>query len=109
MVGERRRLRQIERQIERIKEQLLVQGPLRPGALTRQYKNPQQRRGAYHQLNYTRKMKSHTEYVRPEFIADIRKQIIAYKRFKKLVEKWIALGIEHSQLTMRLAKSKGKK
>ena len=31
----------------------------------------------------------------------ISKQIEVYKRFKNLVERWIALAIEHSQVKMK--------
>jgi hypothetical protein len=38
---------------------------MRPGSLTRQYKDPQHHTGAYWQISYTRHMRSRTEYVRP--------------------------------------------
>ena len=100
----KKRIRQIERRIARIKETLGRIGPMRPGSLTRQYRNPKQRVGAYWQISYTRQMKSHTEYVRPEWEPDIRKQIATYKRFTRLVEQWIALSIERSKLRMKIAK-----
>jgi len=77
---------------------------MRPGSLTRQYRDPKERVGAYWQISYTRQMKSHTEYVRPEWKPDIRKQIATYKRFTGLVEQWIDLSIERSKLRMRIAK-----
>ena len=40
---------------------------MRPGSLTRQYKDPQHHTGAYWQISYTRQMKSRTEYVRKEY------------------------------------------
>ncbi len=54
-------------------------------------------------------MKSRTEYVRKEWVTKIRKQVEMHKRFKRLVDQWGDLSIEHSQLTMRIAKSKGTK
>ena len=45
-------MQQIERKIDRIKRALLEIGPMRPGSLTRQYKAPQHRTGAYWQINY---------------------------------------------------------
>jgi hypothetical protein len=36
-----KRIQQIERRIDRIKRTLLEIGPMRPGSLTRQYKDPQ--------------------------------------------------------------------
>jgi hypothetical protein len=95
-----KRIQQIERRIARIKGALLEIGPMRPGSLTRQYKDPQHRTGAYWQISYTRQMKSRTEYVRREWVKDLRRQIASHKRFKSLVEAWIDLSIEHSRLTM---------
>jgi hypothetical protein len=61
-----KRMQQIKQKIEGIKKALLEIGPMRPGSLTRQYKDPKQRTGAYWQISYTRQMKSRTEYVRKE-------------------------------------------
>ncbi len=104
-----KRLQQIERRIERIKAALQEIGPMRPGSLTRQYRDPETRTGAYWQISYTRRMKSRTEYVRKEWVTEIRKQIATHKRFRRLIDRWGDLRIEHSQLTMPIAKSKGAK
>jgi hypothetical protein len=104
-----KRLQQIEKRIERIKAALQGIGPMRPGSLTCQYRDPDTRTGAYWQISYTRRMKSRTEYVRKEWVTDIRKQIATHKRFRRLIDQWGDLSIEHSQLTMRIAKSKGAK
>ena len=105
----RKRIQQIEQRIVRVKTALQAIGPMRPGSLTRQYRDPENRAGAYWQISYTRQMKSRTEYVRREWVTKIRKQIEMHKRFKRLVDQWGDLSIEHSQLTMRIAKSKGAK
>jgi hypothetical protein len=98
-----KRIQQIERRIDRIKRALLEIGPMRPGSLTRQYKDPQHHTGAYWQISYTRQMKSRTEYVRKEYVKEVRRQTVTHKRFKRLVEQWIDLSIEHSRLTMKIA------
>lgn len=99
--------RSLARRIGRIKAALALIGPMRPGSLTRQHKDPQGKRGAYWQISYTRAMKSHTEYIRPECVADIRRQIAAYKRFKTLTEQWIDVSIEASRLAMQRVKKQG--
>lgn len=104
-----KRIQPIEQRIDRIKEELKKIGPMRPGSLTRQYRDPENGTGAFWQISYTRQMKSRTEYVRKEWVAEIRKQIAVHKRFKRLIDQWVDLGIEHSQLTMRIAKNKGTK
>ena len=105
----RKRIQQIERRIARIKEELQTLGPMRPGSLTRQYKDPENNAGAYWQISYTRQMKSRTEYVRKEWVTEVRKQITTHKRFKRLIDHWVDLGIEHSQLSLQIAKTKGTK
>ena len=104
-----KRMKQIERRIARIKQELQTMGPMRPGSLTRQYRDPQNSAGGYWQISYTRQMKSRTEYVRREWVTEVRKQIATHKRFKRLIDQWVDLGIEHSQLAMRIVKTKGMK
>jgi hypothetical protein len=102
----KKRIQRIEERIERIKGALMEIGPMRPGSLTKQYKDPKNRTGAYWQNSYTRQMKSRTEYVRKECVKELRHHIANHKRFKRLVEQWIELSIEHSQLTMKMAGTK---
>ena len=97
------RIQQIERKIDRIKEELKQIGAMRPGSLTRQFKDPQRKAGAYWQISYTRRMKSRTEYVRLQWVTELRRQIVTHRRFKRLVDQWIDLSIEHSRLTMQIA------
>jgi hypothetical protein len=97
------RLQQIGLQIKRVKDQLLKIGEMRPGCLTRQYKNPKDKTGGFYQISYTRKMKSRTEYVRPQHVEMVRQQIKTYKRFKRLIEKWVDLCIEYARLKTELA------
>ncbi len=101
---ESKRLQQIQRQIKSIKRELERIGEMRPGSLSRQYRIPKKQIGGYYQLSYTHKMKSHTEYVRPRLVKEVRRQIATYKRFKQLTEEWIVLGIEECKLKMDIAK-----
>ncbi len=105
----RDRLERIEQRIARIKEELRSLGPMRPGSLTRQYRDPENSAGAYWQISYTHQMKIRTEDVRREWVAEIRNQVATHKRFKRLSDQWRDLSIEHSQLAMKLAKNKGTK
>ncbi len=108
-MDENKQIQQIEERIVRIKEELGSLGAMRPGSLTRQYREPENGTGAYWQLSYTRDMRNRTEYIRREWVSQIRKQIATHKRFKQLVDQWVDLSIEHSKLTMQIAKMKGKK
>ena len=99
-----KRLDEIRKRIARIKTELAAIDDMRPGSLTRQYKDPESQTGAYYQLSYTREMKSRTEYIARDCLREVRRQIANYKRFKALTAAWIALGIEQSRLKMKLAR-----
>lgn len=101
-----KRILQIQKRIDKIKQQLLNIGEMRPGSLTMQYQKPKEKKGGFYQISYTYKMKSKTEYVRPEFVKDLKRQVANFKKFKKLMQEWIDLAIEHSKLKMKIAKEK---
>jgi hypothetical protein len=101
-----RTLAQIERRIERIKALLSGIEEMRPGSLTQQFKDPQDKTGPYYQLSYMLNAKSRTDYVSSDALADVRRQVANYKRFKELCAEWVELGIEHSRLKAKL-KAKG--
>ena len=92
-----KKIRQLETQIEKIKRSLAEVGLLRPGNLTKQYKDPLNKKGPFYQLSYTHKMKSRTEYVRPGNLTTIREEVAEYKKYKKLHEHFIDLSIELSK------------
>ncbi|MHB1544475.1 MAG: DUF6788 family protein [Gammaproteobacteria bacterium] len=92
------RLAQIEKRIVGIRRELAGIGPMRPGSLTRQYKDPKNRSSPYYQLSYTREMKSRTEYIPRDRLSEVRGQIRTYKRFRALTEEWVRLSIERCRL-----------
>lgn len=92
---------QIDKRIHEIKAELAAIGDMRPGSLTRQFKDPDNQSGAYYQLSYTLDKKSRTEYVSGDWVAEVRRQVATYKRFKTLTEQWIALSIERCRLNKK--------
>lgn len=98
------RLAAIRKRINRIKTELAAIDEMRPGSLTRQYKDPEHQSGSYYQLSYTRQMKSRTEYIARECLREVRRQIANYQRFKALTTEWIALSIEQCRLKMKLTR-----
>ena len=106
---EQQRLRQIEKKVARIKEALGAIGPMRPGSLTKQFKDRENEAGAFWQISYTHQMHSRTDYIRREWVKTTQQQIKEYKTFKRLIETWVALAIEHAKLTMKIEKSNPKK
>lgn len=94
-------LKQVEDQIDRIKQQLMALGFMRPGSITKQYRFPKERRRPFYQISYTYRMRSRSEYVRPENVDALRKETANFRRFRKLIDRWVGLALAASQLRHR--------
>ena len=101
----------LERQIEKVKKDLTALGDLRPGSLSTQYNvcgspgckckaTPPEKHGPYYQVSFSRKGKSSTKFVKKEDLPAIRKQLKNYERMKELVDRWIDLATELSNLRL---------
>ena len=99
------------RQIERVKGQLDALGDLRPGSLSTQYNvcgtpgcrckaTPPEKHGPYYQVSFTRKGKSSSKFVRKQDLPAIRKELKNYDAMKTLVDRWIDLATELSNLRL---------
>ncbi len=97
-------IEKITGQIERIKGELQALGPMRPGAISRQYRHPKEKKRPFYQISYTHRMKSRSEYVRPENLAAVRRETVNFKRFRKLLDRWVDLALKLSQLKTRQGK-----
>ena len=95
-------IKQIEEEIGKIKKELLKIGDMRSGSLTRQYQDRKNKKGGYWSLSYTSKMRSHTECVRPVHLKETGRQIAQYKKFRKLMTRWIDLARELCRLRLNL-------
>lgn len=91
-------IQKIEEKIVRVKKQLEQLGPIRPGSVSRQYRDPADKKRPFYQISYTHKMKSRSEYVRPENLAAVKSETANFKKFKRLVDRWVDLALELSQL-----------
>lgn len=100
----KKKIKAIESRIVKLQVELQKIGPMRPGSLNQQYKDRTTKTGPFWQLNYTHKMKTRTEYVRPALLSQIRIEIKEYKRFRTLIEKWTELAIELAILKVQEAK-----
>ena len=101
-----KRIAQIDKRIAKIKTQLAVLGAMRPGSLTRQYKDPATGSGPYYQLSFTLAKKSRTDYIPRHSVSEVRRQIAQYQRFKTLSASWVALSVERCQWMMKLARTR---
>lgn len=80
-------------------------GPMRPGSLSRQYKDPAAGTGAYWQLSYTHDMRSRTRYVRPEEVARLKPLLANFRRFRRLVDRCVDLSIKIADHQTELRRS----
>ncbi len=97
------KLTKIHQRISEIKQDLQTIEEMRPGSLTKQYARPKEKKGSYYQISYTLNMKSHTDYVRKEFVEDLEKQVENYKKFKRLTKEWVSLAIKLSKLKIEVS------
>lgn len=101
-----RTINQLTRKIDRIKRDLQNLGPMRPGSISRQYRDPRAKKGAFYQISYTHRMKSHTEHLKAENLAAIRREIANFKQFKRLMAEWVDCALELSKLKIKQAGAK---
>jgi uncharacterized membrane protein YvbJ len=99
-------LSRIEGQIAGVKEELMALGHMRPGSITMQYRQPKEKLGPFHQISYTFKMRSRTEYVRQEDVAVLSEETANFKLFKKLIDKWVELELAASKLRIKSGREK---
>ena len=91
----------IQKRIAAIQNQLAQLGPMRPGCLSRQYRDPKLKKGPYYQLSYTARMKSRTEYIHPDLVPQIEQELAEYRRYRELNQEWVQLSIELSRLKIK--------
>jgi hypothetical protein len=99
------------RQIAKVKAQLTALGDLRPGSLSTQWNvcgttgcrckaTPPEKHGPYYQVSFTRKGKSSSKFVRKEDLAAVRRELKNYEAMKTLMDRWIDLATELSNLRL---------
>lgn len=94
----------LERKVARLLREIASLGPMRPGSISRQYRDRARRRGAYYQLSYTHKMKSRTEHVWPEHLEALGAEVAEFRRFKKLTSELVDASIELSKAKIAMAR-----
>lgn len=84
------------RKIERIKQKLLILGPMLPGSISEQWnvcgtpgckckrKKQPIKHGPYYQLSFSVKGKSSSFFIKKRDIAEVYRRIKRYKQFKNL-------------------------
>lgn len=99
---------QIQQRIAIIQSELAQLGPMRPGCLSCQYRDPKLKKGPYYQLSYTAQMKSRTEYIHPDLIPQIEQELAEYQHYRELSQEWVQLSIELSRMKIKQWKATAK-
>jgi hypothetical protein len=81
-------------QLADAKAQLAQLGPMRPGSLSQQYRDPVTQTGGFWQLSYTHNMRSRSRHVRAEELAHIKPLLANFKRFRELVDRCVDLSVK---------------
>ena len=108
--------KQLQKHIDRIKDELYRLGPMRPGSISKQYNicgspncrckdpvNPK-KHGPYYQLSYTWRGKSTSEFVKEELLSETQEQVANYKRFKELTQELVDRSVEIARLRKKQKK-----
>ena len=102
----------LEKQIQKIKQQIGELGNLRPGSLSQQYNvcgspgcqckaSPPIKHGPYYQISFKRHGKSSSHFVREQDLPEVQQQLENYRRLRELVDDWISLSAELSRLHLQ--------
>jgi len=81
-------------QLRDAKAKLAQLGPMRPGSLSQQYRDPATKAGAFWQLSYTHNMRSRSRHVRTDELTLIRPLVANFKRFRLLVDRCVDLSVK---------------
>ena len=111
----------LQDRIHKIKQQIAALGDIRPGALSQQYNvcgnptcrckaTPPVKHGPYYQISFTWKGKSRSQFIRDDYAGEASRQLENYRQLRELIDEWVTLSVELSQLRMlqrrALAKTK---
>jgi hypothetical protein len=111
-----RKIKTLERRIEKVKEKITKLGKMRPGSISKQYnvcgtpncrcKNKEKpiKHGPYYKLNYTHRGKGKSEFVKKENLSETKKEIGNFIKLKELIAVWTDSSLEIAQIRRILDK-----
>ena len=100
----------LKKEIRTIQQALQTLGPMHPGSISSQYQvcgradcrcadpDKPERHGPYHKLSYVYRGKPVCRFVRAGTETLLKERLVVYKRFRQLVNRWIALSIQRGTL-----------
>ena len=95
-------IEKMDREIRSLQVELSALGPMRPGAVSRQYHKPREKEGGFWQLSYTYQQRSHSENVREEELEAVRSELEEYRKFKELCARWVELALARARRNREL-------
>lgn len=99
-------IKQLEKRIASIKEEIAGLGDIRPGSLHEQSRPSRGKvYGTSWSLNYTFQGRSRTDYVPVRALTQVREETENYKRLRELMEEWTELSIELSKARIQASRS----
>lgn len=113
-------IRALEKEIEKVKGELMALASFRPGALSKQMNvcgkpgcackaDPPKKHGPYYQLSFSRKGKSSSRFIRRGEVKLVKQQTKDYARFKALMDRWLDLATRISELQVEELRRKSPK
>jgi hypothetical protein len=108
-----KRIQSLEKKIDSVRKQIFEIGDLRPGSISEQYNvcgtpnchckaDPPKKHGPYFQLSYTRKGRSRSRFIKPDHLSRIKSEVKSYRKLKALVDEWIDLSTQLSDIRLKL-------
>jgi hypothetical protein len=100
------RTKRWDAEIEIIRQELLRLGPMHPGSISQQYHvcgtptcrchhpTEPKKHGPYNKLTYVHRGKPVCRFVQATHLEELKTRLAAYKTFRTLMDKWVALSIQ---------------
>lgn len=90
--------------IDGVRKEINEIGCMRPGSVTKQFHKKGDKKWPYWQISYTQNRRSKTEYLRDEFVDQIKTEVAEYKKFRILVETLVELNVALSKEKIKILK-----
>ena len=92
-------------QLAAVKVKIAQLGPMRPGSLSQQYRDPATQASAFWQLSYTHNTRSRSRHVRSNELAHIKTLVTNFKRFRQLVDLCVDLSVKIADRQTKLQRA----
>jgi len=92
------KIEKMQKQLDEVKSLLQDFDVIRPGSVSKQQRKARGKvYGGYCYLSYTFNGESFTEYVPKKHLGRIKDEVHAYKKFKRLIDRYVSISIKISR------------